>query len=37
MTLSDFEIGTIIALLGIGAFLIHFSFLGLIESRTMPR
>lgn len=36
MTYSATEIWTIIAILGIGTFLIRFSFLGLIGDRPMP-
>ncbi len=36
MTLSNSEIWLVIALIGIGTFLIRFSFLGLIGSRPMP-
>lgn len=36
MTYSTFEIWLIIAILGIGTFLIRFSFLGLIGDRPMP-
>ena len=36
MTLSATEIWAIIVLLGIGTFLIRFSFLGLIGSRRLP-
>ena len=36
MTLSNAEIWVIIAVLGIGTFLIRFSFLGLIGNRKLP-
>lgn len=36
MTYSDFEIWGLIALLGIGTFLIRFSFIGLIGDRKLP-
>lgn len=36
MTFSDFEIWLIIVMLGIGTFLIRFSFLGLIGDRKLP-
>ena len=36
MTYSDAQIWTIIAILGVGTFLIRFSFLGLIGDRPMP-
>ncbi|ARU02167.1 AzlD domain-containing protein [Yoonia vestfoldensis] len=36
MTYTTFEIWLIIAILGIGTFLIRFSFLGLIGDRPMP-
>lgn len=36
MTYSSFEIWTIIIVMGIGTFLIRFSFLGLIGDRVMP-
>ena len=36
MTYSDAQIWTIIVLLGVGTFLIRFSFLGLIGSRKLP-
>ena len=36
MTYSTFEIWLIITLLGIGTYLIRFSFLGLIGARQMP-
>lgn len=36
MTYSDAQIWGIIALLGLGTFLIRFSFLGLIGSRDLP-
>lgn len=36
MSFSTFEIWTIIVLLGIGTYLIRFSFLGLIGQREMP-
>ncbi|MFT6074496.1 MAG: branched-subunit amino acid transport protein [Yoonia sp.] len=36
MTYSASEIWLIIAIMGIGTFLIRFSFLGLIGARTMP-
>jgi len=36
MTYSDAEIWTIIVIIGIGTFLIRFSFLGLIADRPMP-
>ena len=37
MELSDATIWTIIVLLGLGTFLIRFSFLGLIGDRPLPR
>jgi branched-subunit amino acid transport protein len=36
MTYSSFEIWTIIIVMGLGTFLIRFSFLGLIGDRAMP-
>ncbi|MDJ0826368.1 MAG: AzlD domain-containing protein [Rhodobacter sp.] len=36
MTISDAELWTIIAVLGVGTFLIRFSFLGLIGDRKLP-
>lgn len=36
MTMGAAQIWTIIALLGIGTYLIRFSFLGLIGNRTLP-
>jgi branched-subunit amino acid transport protein len=36
MTYSDAEIWTIIVIMGIGTFIIRFSFLGLIGDRPMP-
>ena len=36
MTYSSFEIWTIIIVMGLGTFLIRFSFLGLIGDRVMP-
>ncbi|MGO4915311.1 AzlD domain-containing protein [Pseudogemmobacter sp. W21_MBD1_M6] len=36
MTLSSFEIWTIIIAMGIGTFLIRFSFLGMIGNRKLP-
>ncbi|MDD9976531.1 MAG: AzlD domain-containing protein [Boseongicola sp.] len=36
MNYSSFEIWTIIAVMGIGTFLIRFSFLGIIGDRKMP-
>lgn len=36
MTYSSAEVWTIIGIMGIGTFMIRFSFLGLIGERTMP-
>ncbi len=36
MSYSPFEIWTIIVIMGIGTYLIRFSFLGLVGSRKMP-